>query len=365
MDSALITPNNLELQLVEPGVLERIQEAKDSLGKRVLILGHHYQRDEIIRFADKTGDSFDLSRQAADCKDAEFIIFCGVHFMAESADILTTDDQKVILPDLKAGCSMADMAHINQVEEAYGALSELLGDHAVVPVTYMNSTAAIKALCGKNGGAVCTSSNAPDVFRWGFDRREKLLFLPDQHLGRWTAHTMGIPLEEMVLWDPFEPMGGNSPEEIQRARVILWKGHCSVHQKFQATYVDWFRKEYPDMQIIAHPECNFDVCMKADYVGSTQYIIKMIRESPPGAKWAVGTEHHMVGRLQSELPDKMIVTLSPFTCTCSTMYRIDPPDLMRCLEALVEGRVVNQIRVERDVARWARVGLERMLALKS
>jgi len=340
----------------------RVGTAKVLLGTRLLILGHHYQRDEIIKYADLRGDSFKLARQAAE-SDSTYIVFCGVHFMAESADILTSPEQIVILPDMAAGCSMADMADIDQVEDAWSDLVEVLGPDHVTPVTYMNSAANLKAFCGDEGGIVCTSTNAEAVLRWGFSRREKILFFPDQHLGRNTAKRMGIPLGEMIVWDPYQEFGGNVPEAIRSAKIILWKGHCSVHQIFRPQHVDYFRKEYPNINIIAHPECQMEVVDLADYTGSTEKIIRTVTDAPAGTRWAVGTELHLVERLKQELPEKEVFFLSPTVCVCSTMYRIDLAHLCWCLENLLEDRVVNQVKVSGDIAASARIALERMLAV--
>ena len=326
-----------------------------------MILGHHYQRDEVIRFADFCGDSLKLSQQAGQSR-AEFIVFCGVHFMAESADILRQPHQKVILPDLNAGCSMADMADIDQVETCWEQLQEV-GELKVVPVTYMNSTAAIKAFTGRQGGAVCTSSNAAAVMRWAFERGEKVLFLPDEHLGRNTAYRMGIPLEEMVVWDPHKDLGGLPEEALRRARVLLWKGYCSVHQRFLPEHVERVRREHPGIHVIAHPECRWDVCELADQIGSTEGILKAIAASPLGSKWAVATEIHLVNRLAHQHPDKLVVSLDPNVCVCTTMFRISPQHLCWVLENLVAGRMVNQITVDTETRRWARQALERMLNL--
>jgi quinolinate synthase len=340
----------------------RIAAAKERLGRDVVILGHHYQRDEVVKFADFRGDSLKLSQQAA-ATDAKFIVFCGVHFMAESADILAQPHQQVILPDLNAGCSMADMADIGQVETCWEELASL-GDLNVIPVTYMNSTAAIKGFTGEHGGAVCTSSNAAAVLRWAFQRGERVLFLPDEHLGRNTAFRMGIPLDQMVVWDPFENLGGNSPEAIRRAKMILWKGYCSVHQRFLPEHVDRVRREFPGIRVVVHPECRFEVVQKADEVGSTEQILKIVRAGAPGTTWAVGTEIHMVNRLSLELPDRKVFSLDPNVCVCTTMFRISPQHLLWALDNLVDGRVVNRITVDAATKRWARVALERMLSLK-
>lgn len=346
-------------------VQRRITEAKARLGKSLLILGHHYQRDEVYRFADRTGDSYGLSVEASEAKDARFIVFCGVHFMAETADILTGPDQKVVLPDLKAGCSMADMASLTQVEDCWADLDEMVGTGNVVPITYMNSTAEIKAFCGHHGGASCTSSNAAEVFRWAFARGEKILFLPDQHLGRNTGHAMGIPLSEMPIWDPHQEEGGAGADAYARARVILWRGHCSVHQNFQPQYVPLFRERYPGVNILVHPECEFETVRQADHVGSTAHIIRTVEAAASGSSWAIGTEHHLVGRLKAEHPDKFITTLSPYACNCATMYRVDPADLMRSLEGLIDGKLIHWIHVPEDVAADARLALNRMLQCKA
>ncbi len=350
----------------DPDLVERARAAKAALGERVFVLGHHYQRDEVIAFADVTGDSFKLARDAAARPEAEFVVFCGVHFMAESADILTGPEQQVVLPDLAAGCSMADMAALGQVEDAWDALVDAgLGD-AVVPVTYMNSSADIKAFCGRNGGAVCTSSNAQVALEWAFEQRPdaKVLFLPDQHLGRNTAVLqLGIPLEECAVWDPHRPGGGLSTEQLRDARVILWKGHCSVHGRFSARCVDDVRAAVPGVQVLVHPECTHEVVTRADLVGSTEFIIKTVQAAPPGSSWAIGTELNLVQRLAQEHPDQHITFLDKTVCYCSTMNRIDLPHLVWALENLVEGRVVNRIEVDPETARWAGVALQRMLDL--
>ena len=349
------------LLMPDTSLNERNARAKAALGNRVVILGHHYQRDEVIRFADFCGDSLKLSQQAGQSR-AEFIVFCGVHFMAESADILRQPHQKVILPDLNAGCSMADMADIDQVETCWEQLQEV-GELKVVPVTYMNSTAAIKAFTGRQGGAVCTSSNAAAVMRWAFERGEKVLFLPDEHLGRNTAYRMGIPLEEMAVWDPRKDLGGLPEDKLRRARVLLWKGYCSVHQRFLPEHVERVRREHPGIHVIAHPECRWDVCELADQIGSTEGILKAIAASPSGSKWAVATEIHLVNRLAHQHPDKLVVSLDPNVCVCTTMFRISPQHLCWVLENLVAGRMVNQITVDTETRRWARQALERMLNL--
>ncbi len=347
----------------------RIAAAREKLGKDVVLLGHHYQRDEVIRFADFTGDSYKLSKVAAQT-DAKYMIFCGVHFMAETADVLGRPWQQVILPDLNAGCSMADMAEIGQVEDCWDSLVRAgLTDEAaggLIPLTYMNSAAAIKGFCGKHGGLVCTSSNARGAFEWAFARAGKILFLPDQHLGRNTAFAMGIATSEMVVWDPYQINGGVSPDRLRAAKVILWKGHCSVHQRFLPEHVDRIRSEHPEMQVIVHPECRWEVCQKADAIGSTERIIEVIEKAPAGSSFAVGTEIHLVNRLAKRFAPlgKRVVTLDDSGCLCTTMYRISPQHLAWALENLVDGRVVNRIKVEDDVKQWARVALDRMLEIQ-
>ncbi len=349
------------LMMPDTSLDPRLAAAKAALGDRVVILGHHYQRDEVVRFADYRGDSLKLSQQAASTR-AEFIVFCGVHFMAESADILRQPHQQVILPDLSAGCSMADMADIGQVEDCWDELEEV-GGLGVIPVTYMNSTAAIKAFTGRNGGAVCTSSNAAKVFRWAYTQGQRVLFLPDEHLGRNTAYRMGIPLDEMAVWNPYQPLGGLSEEQLRRARVLLWKGYCSVHQRFLPEHVARVRREHPGIRVIAHPECRWEVCELADDIGSTEQIIKKVSAGEPGSAWAIGTEIHLVNRLAKENPDKRVISLDPNVCVCTTMFRISPQHLCWALENLAAGRVVNRIEVSDDTRRWARVSLERMLSL--
>jgi quinolinate synthase len=347
----------------------RIAAAREKLGTEVVLLGHHYQRDEVIRFADFTGDSYKLSKVAAET-DAKYMLFCGVHFMAETADVLARPWQQVILPDLNAGCSMADMAEIGQVEDCWDSLERAgLTDEAsggLIPLTYMNSAAAIKAFCGERGGLVCTSSNARGAFEWAFARAGKILFLPDQHLGRNTAFAMGIPVSEMVVWDPYQINGGLSPDGLKAAKVILWKGHCSVHQRFLPEHVDRVRRDEPGMQVIVHPECRWEVCQKADDVGSTEHIIQAIERAPEGSSFAVGTEIHLVNRLAKRFAPlgKRVITLDDSGCLCTTMYRISPQHLAWALENLVEGRVVNRIKVDDDVKQWARVALDRMLEIK-
>jgi quinolinate synthase len=349
--------------LSEAEIADRTAVAKRALGSELVILGHHYQRDAVIRFADRTGDSFGLSRHAAASAGARWVVFCGVHFMAETADILTGDDVTVLLPDLKAGCSMADMAEIDQVEQAWDEFSAV-SSARLVPITYMNSTAAIKAFTGDQGGLVCTSSNAERAMRWAFAQGDKIMFLPDQHLGRNTAFfRMGIPRSDMILWDPHRPLGGNSTEAVRAARVLLWQGHCSVHANFKPEHVDGARRRNPDVKILVHPECSFEVVEKADLVGSTDFIIKTVEAAAPGSAWAVGTEHNLVSRLAAAHPEQTIHTLSPFACQCATMYRIDPIDLMRCLEGIPAGELRFPIHVQPAVAASARVALERMLSL--
>ncbi len=348
----------------DPGLVERARAAKAALGDRVFILGHHYQRDEVIQFADVTGDSFKLARDAAARPDAPYIVFCGVHFMAESADILTGDDQAVILPDMAAGCSMADMAAINQVEDAWDVMADAGITDVTIPITYMNSTAAIKAFTGRNNGAVCTSSNAKRALEWAFEQGQKIFFLPDQHLGRNTAVLeLGLSLDDCVNYDPYKPGGGLTAEQLQNAKMILWKGHCSVHGRFTAESVADVRDRVPGVNVLVHPECQHEVVLAADLIGSTEFIIKTIEAAPSGSAWAIGTELNLVKRLALAHPDKQIVFLDKTVCFCSTMNRIDLPHLVWSLESLVEGRVVNRITVDPDVAHWAKVALDRMLAL--
>ena len=343
---------------------DRIEAARAKLGSSLVILGHHYQRDEIIKFADHRGDSFKLSQFAASQEDAEHIIFCGVHFMAETADILSSAEQRVILPNLAAGCSMADMARIDDVYDCWDDLEDVLGDHGgVVPITYMNSTAGIKALCGRNGGIVCTSSNATATFEWAFERGERVLFLPDQHLGRNTGLKMGIGLDEMVVWNPFKPLGGHTEEALRRAKLILWQGHCSVHTRFTVAQIEEARRKFPDVNVIVHPECTMEVVQAADLVGSTEFIINTIRDAEPGSVWAVGTEISLVNREAVENPDRTVFCLDPVVCPCSTMYRIHPAYLSWVLDGLLEGVVVNPITVDDETAEFARVALDRMLAV--
>jgi quinolinate synthase len=433
-------------KLSEPELRVRIQLAKDALGERLIILGHHYQQDAVIDFADFTGDSFELSRKAADQKSAQYVIFCGVHFMAESADILTDEHVRVILPDLGAGCSMADMANLDQTLDCWAQLQEQCPDQRIVPITYMNSSAAIKAFVGEHGGAVCTSSNCRNVLEWAMagaagqgdaetrrhgdtegssdaetrrrgdtetdaalsasprprvpasalsplpasprprvpasalsplpasprprvpasaSSRTKVLFFPDQHLGRNTAHSMGYPLDKMIVWDPNQDLGGNTPEQVRDADFVLWKGHCSVHQLFRPEHVDQVRAKYPGMKVMVHPECRFEVVQKADLAGSTAYIVKQVEAAPPGSQWAIGTEVHLINRLARQHPEQKIIVLSDCQCLCTTMFRIDLPHLCWAIENLVEGKVVNEIRVDSQTRKWATVALERMLSIKA
>ncbi|GLW10558.1 quinolinate synthase A [Microtetraspora sp. NBRC 13810] len=348
----------------DPALVERARRAKAALGDRLFVLGHHYQRDEVIQFADVTGDSFKLAREAAARPEAEYIVFCGVHFMAESADILTSDAQKVVLPDLAAGCSMADMATFDQVEECWEALQDAGVADQVVPITYMNSSADIKAFCGRNGGAVCTSSNARRALEWAFSQGEKVLFLPDQHLGRNTAVLeMGLDLDDCVVYNPHRPNGGLTDQQLRDAKMILWRGHCSVHGRFTAESVDDVRQRVPGVNVLVHPECRHEVVLKADHVGSTEYIIRKLAEAPSGSSWAVGTELNLVKRLAGEFPDKNVTFLDRTVCYCSTMNRIDLPHLVWALESLAAGQLVNQITVDPDTTHWAKVALDRMLAL--
>jgi quinolinate synthase len=348
----------------DPDLVARATAAKATLGDQVFVLGHHYQRDEVIRFADVTGDSFKLARDAAARPDARYIVFCGVHFMAESADVLTTPDQAVVLPDLAAGCSMADMAVLSQVETAWDRLAELGVAGVTVPVTYMNSSADIKGFVGRNGGVVCTSSNARRALDWAFERGEKVLFLPDQHLGRNTAVLeLGLSLDDCVLWDPHKPDGGLTAQQLAGAKMILWRGHCSVHGRFTKDSVDQVRALVPGVNVLVHPECRHDVVTSADYVGSTEYIIRAIEAAPAGSAWAVGTELNLVRRLSNRYPDKRVMFLDRTVCYCSTMNRIDLPHLVWALEELVAGRVPNRITVDGETARYARIALDRMLAL--
>ncbi len=365
-----LTPGSAQLKslddyvrLSETELSERIEQARQTLGERLVILGHHYQRSDVICHADFEGDSFNLARQAASRPKADYIVFCGVHFMAESADILSAPHQQVILPDLAAGCSMADMAQLEQVESAWEQLQEL-GIDSIMPITYMNSAANLKAFCGRQGGAVCTSSNALTIYQWAFGQRAKMMFFPDEHLGRNTGIRFGIGLDEMVVWDPRQELGGNPPEQLKNAKVILWKGFCSVHGRFLPRHVADRRAEYPGIKVLVHPECRYEVVSKSDHSGSTEHIIKTINEAPAGSQWAIGTELNLVDRLATRNPDKFITLLAPDLCMCATMFRISPENLLWSLENLVAGHVVNQIAVDAETAQWARVALDRMLANK-
>ena len=358
------------LRLSDDEMDARIQRAKATLGDRLVILGHHYQRDEVIKFADFIGDSLKLAKAAATRHTAEYVVFCGVHFMAESADILRGPNQKVVLPDLAAGCSMADMAAEDQLEVAWRELAEMGVDVAsIVPVTYINSSAAIKAFVGEHGGVVCTSTNAANVMKWAWQRPlsgdVKLMMLPDQHLGRNTAFKLGVPLDRMVVWDPHEVGGALTSQQARDAKLLLWKGHCSVHTRFTVAQIDAFRKKHPEGKVIAHPECTFDVVQAADLSGSTEFIIDTVKASPKGSVWAVATEIHLVNRLADQVaPDRLVVTLDPFGCLCSTMFRVSPNHLLWILEGLVEGRVHNQIIVPDETKRWAKLALDRMLEIQ-
>jgi quinolinate synthase len=372
-------------QLSAPELRVRIELAKNELGSKLAVLGHHYQQDDIIDFADFVGDSFELSRKAQQQTGIEYVIFCGVHFMAESADILTEPNVRVVLPDLGAGCSMADMANLDQTLEAWEQLKSVCGDHPIIPITYMNSSAAIKAFVGEHDGAVCTSSNCRNVLEWALrggasaegqgpllaprplplsTTRPKVLFFPDQHLGRNTAYAMGTPLDKMIVWDPKLDLGGNTPEQIRNADYILWKGHCSVHALFRPEHIDQLRARDPDVKVIVHPECKWEVVQKADMAGSTAYIVEQVKKAKPGTKWAIGTEVHLVNRLKHQHPEQEIVVLSDCQCLCTTMYRIDLPHLCWALENLVAGTVVNEIKVDEHTRKWSLVALERMLSIK-
>jgi quinolinate synthase len=357
--------SNEYLHLTAEELDQRIHIAKEKLGKSVTVLGHHYQREEVIKYADFQGDSFLLSQEAARLPDADYIVFCGVHFMAETACILCSPHQKVILPNITAGCSMADMAPMDDVDDAWEDLQDVLGDHGgIVPITYMNSIASIKALCGRTGGAVCTSSNAGAVMEWAFQQSQRVLFLPDQHLGRNTGLKLGMSLDEMVVWNPFKRLGGNTPEQLRAAKLILWQGHCAVHTRFTVKQIDAARDRYPDVTVLVHPECPMETVQAADLDGSTEFIRKAINEAPAGSKWAVGTEVSLVNRLALENPDKTIFCLDPVICPCSTMYRIHPAYVLWVLEGLIDGQVINQITVPDDIRKDAQVALERMLALR-
>jgi quinolinate synthase len=360
--------------MMADALTERIQKIRQEMGSRLLILGHHYQQDEVIALSDLRGDSYQLASLASSHDECRAIAFCGVHFMAETADILANRPEKlearggrrvqVILPDLSAGCSLADMADIDQVEECWEQLAAVIDVEDLLPITYVNSAANLKAFCGKHGGIVCTSANARAALDWAFARKSRVLFFPDQHLGRNTAKAMGIPLDHMPLWNPAEELGGNTPEAIKKSRVLLWRGHCSVHEIFRPQHIEQFRKKYPGIRVIVHPECSMDVVDAADQFGSTGKIIDAVRQSPPGAIWAIGTELHLVNRLKKEFPDKEIHFLSPVSCMCSTMYRIDLPHLCWSLENLAAGTPVNIIQVDPETSRWALVALQRMLEVK-
>ena len=352
------------LGLSDAEMERRIAAARAALGDRLVILGHHYQRDEVIKFADYTGDSFRLARQIAQRPEADYIVFCGVHFMAESADVLGAPHQQVILPDLAAGCSMADMVAMDQLEICWEELTQM-GVRGVVPVTYINSAASIKAFVGERGGTVCTSTNARATLEWAFSRGEKVLFLPDQHLGRNTAYKMGVPLDEMVVWDPNEVFGGLQPDQVERAKMILWKGHCSVHTRFTVKQIENIRLHHPGVRVIVHPEVPWDVVQAADDSGSTEYIIKTVSTSPVGSVWAVGTEVHLVNRLAQQMaPERTVLSLDQFGCLCSTMFRVSPNHLLWILEELVEGRVHNRIVVPDEQKHWTKVALDRMLSIQ-
>jgi quinolinate synthase len=377
---------DIYVRLSDAELRVRIGMAKESLGEKVCVLGHHYQQDAVVEFADYVGDSFELSRYAARQKSARYVVFCGVHFMAESADILTEPDVQVILPDLGAGCSMADMANIDQTHEAWEQLTQTLGDYPIVPITYMNSSAAIKAFVGEHHGAVCTSSNCRNVLAWALQggatenqttenpttgvtknetRKPKVLFFPDQHLGRNTAYAMGTPLDKMIVWDPKQDLGGNTAEQVRDADYILWKGHCSVHALFRPEHIDQVRRQHPDVKVIVHPECKWEVVQKADQAGSTAYIVDQVRNAAAGTRWAIGTETHLVNRLRQQYPQQHISVLSDCQCLCTTMFRIDLPHLCWVLENLVERVVVNQISVDAHTRQWSLVALQRMLSIKS
>ena len=350
--------------LPEAELFDRITAAKRKLGKNVLVLGHNYQRDEVIVHADYRGDSLLLAKYAAEKEEYPHVVFCGVHFMAETADILSRSNQTVILPDMAAGCSMADMASMEQVDDCWDRLGRAIPvEEAVTPIVYVNSAASLKAFCGEHGGLTCTSSNAKAIMNWAWERREKILFFPDEHLGRNTANAMGFPREDMIVWDPFQPNGGHTKESIQKAKLILWKGHCSVHQMFQPAHVEYFRKQFSDIQIIVHPECHEDVVNQADLVGSTEFIIRTVTGAKPGTTWGVGTELNLVNRLKAELTDRQVYFLSPMVCRCATMFRIDGPHLCWAMENLAEGHVVNHIQVPDDEKPLAKLALERMMEL--
>jgi len=345
-----------------PELRERIETLRSQIGDRLVILGHHYQRDDVIQFADRRGDSLDLSRYAATLDKVEYVIFCGVHFMAETADMLTPDHVDVILPDMRAGCSMADMADIDQVEEAWEVLQEAT-DKKIVPITYINSTAALKAFVGRNGGAVCTSSNAKSIVEWAFTQGDKLLFFPDQHLGRNTCADLGYGINNMLVYDPYQEDGGHELEAYDNSPVILWKGHCSVHQNFKASHPDIMRQRIPGVKILVHPECPYEVVQKADFAGSTKFIVETVKNAPAGSKWAIGTEHHLVNRLKQEHPEQTIGTLAPFACQCSTMFRISPEALADSMQSIVDNDPINVIKVDVETTKWSNVALERMMEL--
>lgn len=349
------------LRLPSGSLDQRIAAAKDALGDRLTILGHHYQRDDVIKFADFTGDSLKLAQLSLTRPEADYIVFCGVHFMAEGADILSQPHQAVILPDLTAGCSMADMADADDVDECWEILADLAPDETVVPITYVNSAAKLKAFVGRHDGCVCTSGNADKIVSWALAQGDKLMFFPDQHLGRNTCHKLGIPLDQMIVWNPRLDLGGNTPEQVANARVILWQGYCSVHSRMLPQHVAAARANYPGIKVLVHPECPFETCQQADLQGSTEFIIKQVREAAPGSKWAIGTEIHLVQRLAKQHPEQTIVSLDDCRCQCATMFRITPQHLCWCLEELVDGRVPNRIEVDEDVIYWARVALDRML----
>lgn len=351
-------------EAISPELHERLHALKAKLGKRVVILGHHYQRDDVIAYADRRGDSLDLARFASTLSEVEFVIFAGVHFMAESADMLTPEHVQVLLPDLRAGCSMADMAEIGQVEDAWETLTEAT-DETIIPITYINSTAALKAFVGRHGGAVCTSSNARSIVEWAFTQGKKLLFFPDQHLGRNTCADLGYAVDSMLVYDPHAQDGGHSLEAYAASPVILWKGHCSVHQNFRSNHADIMRSRIPGVKVLVHPECPYEVVQKADLAGSTKFIIDQVTNSPAGSKWAIGTEHHLVNRLAQENPDKLICTLAPFACQCSTMFRISPENLAESLQSILDGEPKHIISVDKETTRWANVALERMMQLSS
>ncbi len=359
-----IAPPEKYMKMPYVEILEKIAKAKKELGKDLLILGHHYQMDDIIQFADIRGDSLALSQKASEISRIKYLVFCGVHFMAEVSDILTDNEVRVILPDIQAGCTMADMADIKDVETAWKGIREAKSTtDKIIPITYINCDAKLKAFVGRNGGSICTSGNAEKIIKWALSQGNKLFFFPDQHLGRNTSYKLGIPLDKMCVWQPKKEFGGNSKETIRDSQVILWDGCCSVHTKFRKEHIDYWRKKEPNINIIVHPECTFDVTSNADYSGSTAVIIKTISEAPKGSKWAVGTESNLVGRLQKEHPDKSVMNLANFRCICGTMYRIRPPYLLYVLENLLEGKVINQIKVDDEIAKYTKVALDRMFQI--